>query len=113
MVVVRSCVCRCVCVRYHGPHASRCMQATLQGSDTGIRKLVYGARSDVIVGAGFQFNGLVWDASSNRLLMKLVGHRATIVDVAILKTSCVACASPRAPFFTPSAGDCWIVRVSL
>jgi hypothetical protein len=61
----------------------------LQGSDTGIRKMVYGSRSDVIVGAGFQFSGLVWDASSNRLLMKLVGHRSTIIDVAILKTMCV------------------------
>lgn len=63
------------------------LKASLQGSDTGIRKMVYGSRSDVIVGAGFQFSGLVWDASSNRLLMKLVGHRATIIDVAILKTT--------------------------
>jgi hypothetical protein len=75
-------------------------QASLQGSDTGIRKMVYGSRSDVIVGAGFQFSGLVWDASSNRLLMKLVGHRATIIDVAILKTTYVY---PSAAFLTHSS----------
>ena len=68
---------------------STSLQATLSGNDTGIRKLVYAHKSDVIVGAGFQYSGLVWDASSNRMWRKLVGHRATIVDVAVLKTTYV------------------------
>lgn len=61
-------------------------QARLYGNETGIRKVVYGPVNDVLVGAGFNFDGLVWDANTNKLLMKLVGHRATIVDIAILRT---------------------------
>jgi hypothetical protein len=63
------------------------VQTVLRGNETGIRKLLYAPKSNVIVGAGFNFDGVVWDASSNQMLMKLVGHRSTILDMAVLKTT--------------------------
>jgi hypothetical protein len=61
-------------------------QAELTGNETGIRKAVYAPASDVIVGAGFNFDAIVWDASTNKMLMKLCGHRDTIVDLSVLRT---------------------------
>lgn len=62
-------------------------QGELKGAQTGIRKLVYASEADLLLGAGFNYDALAWDANTHRLLFKLVGHRNTIMDVCIINTS--------------------------
>jgi hypothetical protein len=51
----------------------------------GIRAVAYSAEHEVLISVGYDVTGFAWDVNSCLLQIKLVGHRAPLLDVKIVK----------------------------
>jgi WD40 repeat protein len=56
----------------------------LLGHTYAIRTVCFAPQNDLIIGAGFDFDIFCWDPTTSSLQMKLVGHRLSIVSVAVI-----------------------------
>lgn len=57
----------------------------LVGHSHGVLSLAYSIEHDVLISAGFEYDALCWEGSTNRLRMKLEGHRRSLIGVAIVR----------------------------
>lgn len=64
---------------------SRC-QTPLVGHQHNIRAMVSAPEHDYILGAGFDFDVYAWDQLTHHLQLRLVGHRHSVVSVAVVYT---------------------------
>lgn len=56
----------------------------LVGHTYAIRSVCFAPQNDLIIGAGFDFDIFCWDPTTSSLQMKLVGHRQSLVSVAVI-----------------------------
>lgn len=59
--------------------------AILVGHYHGVLSLAFSDEHDLILSAGFDFDAICWDRSTNRLYMKLEGHRRSLIGVAVVQ----------------------------
>lgn len=57
----------------------------LVGHYHGVLSLAYSNEHDLILSAGFDFDANCWDRSTSHLHMKLVGHRVSLIGVAVVE----------------------------